>query len=149
MIVQLSVESGRGHFVVGTEPFELGTEAVVTVFRLVPEIGGLLWCDLQLMLEQLWQLVKIRLLTNTNKTSAFKSQQIHLSDLVGKMGENIILIPCPSSPLLPPVPHSTTLLFSKSLKEAGIQHNWFFYDSLVSYVARNVCKGAFCEDPTN
>ena len=53
MIVQWSVESGRGHFVVGTEPFELGTEAVVTVFRLVPEVGGLLWCDLQLMLERL------------------------------------------------------------------------------------------------
>ena len=62
MIVQWSVESGRGHFVVGTEPFELGTEAVVTAFRLVPEAAGLLWCDLQLMLEQLWQLVKIRLL---------------------------------------------------------------------------------------
>ena len=60
MIVQWSVESGRGHFVVGTEPFELGTEAVVTVFRLVPEVAGLLWCDLQLMLERLWQLVKIR-----------------------------------------------------------------------------------------
>ena len=44
----------------GTEPFELGTEAVVTVFRLVPEAAGLLWCDLQLMLERLWQLVKIR-----------------------------------------------------------------------------------------
>ena len=51
MIVQWSVESGRGHFVVGTEPFELGTEAVGAVFRLVPEAGGLLWCDLQLMLE--------------------------------------------------------------------------------------------------
>ena len=60
MIVQWSVESGRGHFVVGTEPFELGTEAVGVVFRLVPEAGGLLWCDLQLMLERLWQLVKIR-----------------------------------------------------------------------------------------
>ena len=60
MIVQWSVESGRGHFVVGTEPFELGTEAVGAVFRLVPEAGGLLWCDLQLMLERLWQLVKIR-----------------------------------------------------------------------------------------
>ena len=60
MIVQWSVESGRGHFVVGTEPFELGTEAVGAVFRLAPEVGGLLWCDLQLMLERLWQLVKIR-----------------------------------------------------------------------------------------
>ena len=60
MIVQWSVESGRGHFVVGTEPFELGTEAVGAVFRLVPEAAGLLWCDLQLMLERLWQLVKIR-----------------------------------------------------------------------------------------
>ena len=67
MIVQWSVESGRGHFVVGTEPFELGIEAVGAVFRLVPEVGGLLWCDLQLMLEQLWQLVKTRLLTNKNK----------------------------------------------------------------------------------
>ena len=124
MIVQWSVESGRGHFVVGTEPFELGTEAVVTVFRLVPEVGGLLWCDLQLMLEQLWQLVKIRLLTNTNKTSSFKSQQIHLSDSVGKMGENILLIPCPSP--AQPVPHSTTLLFSKSLKETGIHDNNLF-----------------------
>ena len=47
MIVQWSVESGRGHFVVGTEPFELGTEAVVTVFRLVPEAAALLWCDLR------------------------------------------------------------------------------------------------------
>ena len=71
MIVQWSVESGRGHFVVGTEPFELGTEAVVTVFRLVPEVGGLLWCDLQLMLQQLGQLVKIRLLTNRNKNFSF------------------------------------------------------------------------------
>ena len=67
MIVQWSVESGRGHFVVGTEPFELGTEAVGAVFQLVPEAEGLLWCDLQLMLERLWQLVKIRLLTNKNK----------------------------------------------------------------------------------
>ena len=33
----------------GTEPFELGTEAVVTVFRLAPEAAGLLWCDLQLI----------------------------------------------------------------------------------------------------
>ena len=32
------------------------------------------------------------------KTSAFKSQQIHLTDTVGKMGENILLIPCPSPP---------------------------------------------------
>ena len=71
MIVQWSVESGRGHFVVGTEPFELGTEAVGAVFRLVPEAGGLLWCDLQLMLERLWQLVKIRLLTNKNKNFSF------------------------------------------------------------------------------
>ena len=71
MIVQWSVESGRGHFVVGTEPFELGTEAVVTVFRLVLEVGGLLWCDLQLMLQQLGQLVKIRLLTNRNKNFSF------------------------------------------------------------------------------
>ena len=71
MIVQWSVESGRGHFVVGTEPFELGTDAVVTVFRLVPEVGGLLWCDLQLMLQQLGQLVKIRLLTNKNKYFSF------------------------------------------------------------------------------
>ena len=71
MIVQWSVESGRGHFVVGTEPFELGTEAVGAVFRLVPEAGGLLWCDLQLMLEPLWQLVKIRLLTNKNKNFRF------------------------------------------------------------------------------
>ena len=55
MIVQWSVESGWGHFVVGTEPFELGTEAVGAVFRLVPEVGGLLWCDSQLMLERLWQ----------------------------------------------------------------------------------------------
>ena len=54
MIVQWSVESGRGHFVVGTEPFELGTEAVVTAFRLAPEAAGLLWCELQLMLERLW-----------------------------------------------------------------------------------------------
>ena len=53
MIVQWSVESGQGHFVVGTEPFELGTEAVGAVFRLEPEAGGLLWCDLQLMLERL------------------------------------------------------------------------------------------------
>ena len=30
------------------------------------------------------------------KTSAFKSQQIHLTDSVCKMGENILLIPCPS-----------------------------------------------------
>ena len=45
MIVQWSVESGRGHFVVGTEPFELGTEAVGAVFRLVLEAGGLLWWD--------------------------------------------------------------------------------------------------------
>ena len=71
MIVQWSVESGRGHFVVGTEPFELGTEAVGVVFRLVPEAGGLLSCDLQLMLERLWQLVKIRLLTNKNKNFRF------------------------------------------------------------------------------
>ena len=71
MIVQWSVESGRGHFVMGTEPFELGTEAVVTVFLLVPEVGGLLWCDLQLMLQQLGQLVKIRLLTNRNKNFSF------------------------------------------------------------------------------
>ena len=71
MIVQWSVESGRGHFVVGTEPFELGTEAVVTVSRLEPEVGGLLWCDLQWMLEQLWQLVKIRLLTNKDKNFSF------------------------------------------------------------------------------
>ena len=71
MIVQQSVEPGRGHFVMGTEPFELGTEAVVTVFRLVPEVGGLLWCDLQLMLQQLGQLVKIRLLTNRNKNFSF------------------------------------------------------------------------------
>ena len=54
MIVQWSVESGRGHFVVGTEPFELGTEAVGAVFRLVPEAAGLLWCDLQLMLYGSW-----------------------------------------------------------------------------------------------
>ena len=71
MIVQWSVESGRGQFVVGTEPFELGTEAVVTAFRLVPEARGLLWCDLQLMLERPWQLVKIRLLTNINKNFSF------------------------------------------------------------------------------
>ena len=71
MIVQWSVESGRGHFVVETVPFELGTEAVVTVFRLVPEAAGLLWCDLQLTLERLWQLVKIRLLTNKNKNFSF------------------------------------------------------------------------------
>ena len=30
MIVQWSVESGRGHFVVGTEPFELGTVPIGT-----------------------------------------------------------------------------------------------------------------------
>ena len=71
MIVQWSVESGRGQFVVGTEPFELGIEAVGAVFRLVPEAGGLLSCDLQLMLEPLWQLVKIRLLTNKNKNFSF------------------------------------------------------------------------------
>ena len=71
MIVQWSVESGQGHFVVGTEPFELGTEAVGTVFRLAPEAGGLFWCDLQLMLERLWQLVKIQLLTNRNKNFSF------------------------------------------------------------------------------
>ena len=78
MIVQWSVESGRGHFVVGTEPFELGTEAVGVVFRLVPEAAGLLWCDLQLMLERLWQLVKIRLLTNKKKTSALKASKFTL-----------------------------------------------------------------------
>ena len=71
MIVQWSVESGQGHFVVGTEPFELGTEAVGAVFRLAPEAGGLFWCDLQLMLERLWQLVKIQLLTNRNKNFSF------------------------------------------------------------------------------
>ena len=71
VIVQWSVESGRGHFVVGTEPFELGTEAVVTVFRLAPEAGDLLWCNLQLMLQQLGQLVKIQLLTNRNKNFSF------------------------------------------------------------------------------
>ena len=71
MIVQWSVESGRGQFVVGTEPFELGIEAVGAVFQLVPEAGGLLSCDLQLMLEPLWQLVKIRLLTNKNKNFSF------------------------------------------------------------------------------
>ena len=42
MIVQWSFESGRGHIVVGTELFELGTEAVGAVFRLVPEVAGLL-----------------------------------------------------------------------------------------------------------
>ena len=32
------------------------------------------------------------------QTSAFKRQQIHLTDTVGKMGENILLMPCPSPP---------------------------------------------------
>ena len=40
-IVQWSVESGRGHFVVGTEPFELGTEAVRAVYILAKQVGQL------------------------------------------------------------------------------------------------------------
>ena len=40
-MVQWSVESGRGHFVVGTEPFELGTEAVGAVYILAKQVGQL------------------------------------------------------------------------------------------------------------
>ena len=39
MIVQWSVESGRGHFVVGTEPFELGT--VGAVYITAKQVGQL------------------------------------------------------------------------------------------------------------
>ena len=77
-----------------------------------------------------------------------KASKIHLLDTVGKMGENILLIPCPSPPPTCSLQHDPSFLQVTEGSRNSRQQP-FFYDSLVSYVARNVCEGAWREDTTN